>query len=294
MADLMGIGSILSGLGGVLGPIFGADDVGDANSKNFALQKDQLDYLRNLVSSGSVDAFGNRINFREGGTGPVRTELSGDTKRIADTGLAGALGGETGRRAFSDAGARLASLFSERGGVVRDPLTFEQASGIIDERNDLTKNALLDPALRDAATIGQRTRGGLSNQSNLISRFQERILPQIRIDSTKDKYDLFDRDQDRFREQTAGAGGQLINAGAGGFQPNIPGVQSFGGAALNKIGAPPQTSPSGMGAAFGAGVQNLGGAFEKYAANQTSKDNFQKLLGKLGNQGDDRWYSGEV
>ena len=286
MATVGDIGMLLMGAGGVLGPIFGASEAGKANEANIAAQRERDKYLQDLVSAGAVDAFGNRINFREGGTGPMRTELTGDTKRVADLGVQTALTGEEGRAALGGAGTRLASMFADQGVMPRAPLTREQATGISRADDARRAQALYNPAIEAASAIGQRTRGGMSNQANLMTQFQERLLPQIQIGGEERALTLQDRDLDRYKTQTAGLGSELIGQSVG-YAPNIPGVSGLGGPALNKLGDPTRVMPGGMEGALASGAQSVGSMLRDFGKEQTSQKNFADLLTTLksGNQG---------
>ena len=251
----------------------------EANMANVAAQKEQNEFMRDLINSGVIDAFGNRIGVREGGTGPLTTELVGDSKTLADTGMANALAGEGVRGQFTDVAGNLTGQFS---GIppARAPLSLSEAQNIVDADDNRLKNAILNPALQNAQMLAQRTGGDSTGTSQLVTNFQERILPQIQLGGKQKAMQLADADRQRFTGETLGLGEKTLGIGSSGYQPTLPGQpQNLASQAINRISTP-ITQPNLTGAGLASGVGNLAGLVR--SDNQLAEQN--KLISTLANR----------
>ena len=278
MVDPVSLGVLLAGSGSLLGALLGSDAQNDANDINQRLGAEDLAMRRELLTSGSVDAFGNLINAKDG-SGPFKTILTGDTKKLADSGMANAVSSEKAR---GEAGGIRDSLISQfKGGASspRAPLTLEGARGVVNADDDKLKNAILNPALSDAAALDQRTLGGTSNAGNITSRFQQRILPQIKFGGETKAMSLADSDRKRFTDETLGLGEGLNKIATGGFQPEIPGVANLNSIsqASNAIPKPTPVQPDVMGGNLGAAAVTAGNLAMQYGQQQQNSE-LQKVL----------------
>ena len=274
--------TIALALSGVLGPFFGANAAKDANRANLAASQADIDFRKNVLFSGQKDPFGNIINRKEG-DGPFTTELFGDTKRLADTGLSNALQGEGTRGEFGNVARLLADQFRQGAPQVRAPLSLEDAMGIVGADNDRLKSGILEPALSDAAAIDLRTRGNTSNAGNLVSRFQERILPQINLNQETKALDLQAKDRSRFTGETLNLGEGALNVASGGFNPQIPGVANLGeiGNATNAIPSPAAQQPNFLANAFASGAGNVGNLLLGQQDKERAQGNLDKFFAAL-------------
>lgn len=252
--DPVSIGMLLAGGGSLLGALLGSDAQQDANEINKSQGDADLALRREMMNSGSIDAFGNLINQKDG-SGPYRTILAGDTKQLADTGLSNALSSEKARGEAGGIRDSLVAKFKTGAPAPRTPLSLEGARGVVNADDDKLKNAILNPALSDAAALDQRTLGGTSNAGNITSRFQSRILPQIQFGGEKKAMELADKDRGRFTEETLGLGEGLNKIATGGFQPEIPGVAN-----LNSIAQASNAIPKPTPMSADPTWSNLGGA----------------------------------
>ena len=263
--DPISLGVLAAGGGSLLGALLGSDAQNDANDSNQQLGTEDLRMRRDLLTSGSIDPYGNLINVKDG-SGPFKTILTGDTKKLADTGLANAVSSEKARGEAGGIRDSLIAAFREGAPSPRTPLTLEGARGVVNADDDKLKNAILNPALSDAAAIDQRTLGGTSNAGNITSRFQQRLLPQIKLGGETKALELANKDRSRFTEETLGLGEGLNKIAAGGFQPEIPGVANLNAIsqASNAIPKPTPVQPDVMGGNLGAAAVTAGNLAMQY------------------------------
>jgi hypothetical protein len=228
------------------------DAVTEANRANIqqtnALQKQLLD----RSDAGSTDALGNRLGEFVPGQGYTTT--LGSTSQ-------GQLDNQTGLDSL------LQSLASRRIGN-KNPITRDRAQGIAQQDFNQVKNALLGPAMQDAATVDARTSAGTTNQGKTVQNFMQRIMPQLAsLGSASRGLDIFNKNQTSFDNNNLFAAMKARN----GVKTAIPGATSSGEIAnLNNASrvTPTSVTPdltgsntgnliAGVGSAVGANNQAL-------------------------------------
>ena len=258
ITDLFGGGSNLlsTGLnlvGGLISDREGNDAVTDANRENIAstnaLQKQLLD----RSDAGSTDALGNR-------TGQFLGPEKGFTTTLGKTSEE-----QLGRQVNND---RLLQQLASNKLSNTNPITRDRAQGIAQQDFNQVKNALLGPAMADAATVDARTSAGTTNQGKTMQNFMQRIMPQLApLASQSRGLDIFNKNQTNFDNNNLVSAIAANNATRNG----IPGNTSSGEIAnlnnasrVTPTSVVPNTNASntgkliaGVGSAIGANNQAL-------------------------------------
>ena len=278
MGLLGDVGAVVGGIGS----LFGARSQDKANRRT---EQANLDFQNKLLSrqdAGTVDPFGTSVS-REG-DGPLKTSLVGPVKEAADIGAQNVLGQERAKLPAVERGGQLLGEISNRLPAPREAINLDQARGIVGADNDRIKNAILNPALDDASMLASRTRRGMSNQPALVSRFMERIAPQLQLGGEQKAMELEQWDRNRLGSELNTAQALMMDPR---FAPTIPGTSSVGeiaqaGAMVPK---PQPISPSYTGSMGLMGVSNalnqMQGAEDLRLANQKNDAFRTALLNRL-------------
>lgn len=281
----MSLGDIGAFLGGV-GSLFGARSQDKANQRTEAANQEFQNKLLARQDAGTVDPFGTRVG-REG-DGPLKTTLAGPVKEAADIGAQNVLGQETAKLPAVERGGRLLGEISNRLPAPREAINLDQARGIVGADNDRIKNAILNPALDDASMLASRTRRGMSNQPALVSRFMERIAPQLQLGGEQKAMELEQWDRNRLGSELNTAQALMMDPR---FAPTIPGTSSIGeiaqaGAMVPK---PQPISPSYTGSMGLMGVSNALNQMQNTEDMRVARDKHNalmtQLVRQLGDQG---------
>lgn len=274
MVSLGGIGAVLGGIGSLMG----ARSQDKANRANEQANREFQQQMLQRQDAGTRDPFGTTVS-REGG-GPLTTTLSGPVKQAADIGAQNVLQQEQAKLPAVQAGGNLLGQIAKNLPPPRQPVSLDQARGIVAQDDDAIKNAILNPAIQDASALALRTRAGMSNAPNLIRQFQERILPQIKLGGETRAMDITDKDWARYASGINQAEALMREPR---YAPTIPGTSSIGeiaqaGAMLPK---PQPISPSYTGTMglMGAGnVLSQMQAAEDHRQAQAANTKFQQAL----------------
>jgi hypothetical protein len=182
-------GSYLSGAGSLLGSFLGSQDQQESNDLYAENANKDRAQREKVINAGRTNSVGDTFGKFNAGTGNFEDVLSPGTQSI-NKGIQGA-----GAGAAKD----LPKLFSDLATSGGAPgMSLDNARNAVNSDNDRLFNSMVNPALRDAAVIGQRTQGGSSNQSNIVNRAMERLLPQIDYGKEKDVQDLFGGTRDAY------------------------------------------------------------------------------------------------
>ena len=280
----MDIGSLLLGIGNIGANYFQGKAAADANAANVAAQEQQNAFFRDLINSGVIDPYGNIIGYREGDSGPLITELVGDTKTLADTGMANALTGEDVRSQFADVAGDLTGQFAGAP-AVRAPVGLEGARNIVQADDARLRKAILNPAIANAQALAQRTAGDSTGKERLVTNFMERIMPQIQLGGEQRAMDLASKDRERFTGETLGLGEKALGVGSSGFQPVIPGAApNLGAQAINRISTP-TFQPDLTGAGLASGIGGVGAILRSDQEKAESNRMMEALIKNMSGSG---------
>ena len=280
----------------VAGDVYGAYTARQSAKDQAAVDRANLEEQRKArgekqeaITAGTVGPYGTSTG-RPGGIGtPIVTQLSGGLKEAADLGKEQAPLAQATRGTFGQTGSALADAFKTKyPSAVRDPLSREDAMGMVTADENRLKNAILNPALQDAAALGQRTRGGISGVGSsgisgpnaLVAEFQQRILPQIQMGGEKAALGLTDADVDRYARQTGQVGGQALATSEGGYMPPPPSGPSFtqGISPMMQMPGPPMAQQDWTNYATGAGVNNIFGNMAVMQREAQARDDYNELM----------------
>ncbi len=245
------------------------------------------------INAGTIDAQGNVVNRLDPATGALQTTLAPESQRLSDAILANQNTNAGVRGQFGDVASGAVDDFAGFTAAGGSPnFSLGDATSIIEADNNRLKNAILNPALANAQATDIRQLGGTSNAGNIVSRFQERIQPQINLGGEGEALALKARQDEEFIRNSLGIGVDALNAATGGQQIQLPGVANTGELAnlLNAIPKPAGTPADLGGATAGAGVKALGDLFSSREAEAQSREDTNRLLKLLearllGNQG---------
>ena len=279
MGLLGDVGAVVGGIGS----LFGASSQDKANRRNEEANQAFQQQLLNRQDAGTEGWEGTTVKREEPG-GPLKTSLVGPVKEAADFGLQNIRLQERSKLPGVEAGGRLIEDVATRLPPPLTPLTLNQARGIVGADNDRIKNAILNPALDDASMLASRTRRGMSNQPALVSRFMERIAPQLQLGGEQKAMELEQWDRNRLGSELNTAQALMMDPR---FAPTIPGTSSIGeiaqaGAMVPK---PQSISPSYTRSMGLMGVSNalnqIQGAEDLRLANQKNDAFRTALLNRL-------------
>lgn len=182
-------GGLLAGAGSLAGSLIASGDRKDSNKNAADIANKDREERKRIVNAGSTNAVGDTFGKFDPVSGSFKDTLSQPTQDIY-SGIQGA---------GAAVGKQLPRLFDDlvtSGGA--PGMTMDNARNAVHADNDRLFNSLVNPALNDAAVIGQRTQGGSSNQGNIVNRAMERLLPQIEYGTEKDIQDLFGGTRDNY------------------------------------------------------------------------------------------------
>jgi hypothetical protein len=287
----------------VVGDVYGAytarqsaEKQNKINQENLALQREGIAKKEGAIDAGTVGPYKTAIG-RPGGEGtPIVTALTGGLREAAEAGAEQALPFQKTKGAFGQAGSALADTFRTKyPSAVRDPLSLDDARGIVTADENRLKNAILNRGLSDAAMLGQRThRGisgvgssGISGPNAVVAEFQKRILPQIQMGGEKEALGLTDADVDRFGRQTGQVAGQALATSGGGYMPPPPSGPSFtqGISPMMQMPGAPTVPYDYTDYATGAGISNIFNSIAAMQNQATARDDYNKLIRVLANRG---------
>lgn len=175
-------GTYLAGAGSLLGSYLGSQSQSDASEASTDAANADRAQREKVINAGRTNSVGDTFGKFNAGTGNFEDSLSKPTQDIY-SGFQG-IG--------SSIGKGLPGLYDnlvKSGGA--PGMTLDNARNAVNSDNDRLFNSMVNPALNDAAVIGQRTGGGSSNQSNIVNRAMERLLPQIQYGTEKNVQDLY-------------------------------------------------------------------------------------------------------
>jgi len=265
-----------------IGSLFGASSQDKANRRNEEANRAFQQQLLNRQDVGTEDPFGTTVS-RTGG-GPLKTSLVGGTREAADLGLENVLGQERAKLPGVEAGGQLIKDVATRLPPPRAPLTLDQARGVVGRDDAAIADAIIKPASQNAAMLDARMRRGMSSAGNIVNRFNERILPQIKLGGEQRAMDLESKERQRLGSELTTAQALMMDPR---FAPTIPGTTGVGeiaqaGAMIPK---PVDTSPSYTGTAglYGIGntLRDIQSRQDMVAANQKNEAFRMALLNRL-------------
>ena len=272
------VGAIAQGAGS----LFGAFSQDKANKRNEEANREFQQQLLKRQDVGTEDPFGTTVS-RTGG-GPLKTSLVGGTREAADLGLENVLGQERAKLPGVEAGGRLIGQIADRLPPPRAPLSLDQARGVVGRDDAAIADAIIKPASQNAAMLDARMRRGMSSAGNIVSRFNERILPQIKLGGEQRAMDLESKERQRLGSELTTAQALMMDPR---FAPTIPGTTGVGEIAQAgaMIPRPIDTSPSYAGT---MGFQGVGNALrdiqsrqDMVAANQKNEAFRMALMDRL-------------
>ena len=208
----------------------------------------------------------------------------GGTREAADLGLENVLGQERAKLPGVEAGGRLIGQIADRLPPPRAPLSLDQARGVVGRDDAAIADAIIKPASQNAAMLDARMRRGMSSAGNIVSRFNERILPQIKLGGEQRAMDLESKERQRLGSELTTAQALMMDPR---FAPTIPGTTGVGEIAQAgaMIPRPIDTSPSYAGT---MGFQGVGNALrdiqsrqDMVAANQKNEAFRMALMDRL-------------
>ena len=275
------LGDIGAGAMG-LGSLLGASSQDKANRRNEEANRAFQQQLLKRQDVGTEGPFGTTVS-REAG-GPLKTSLVGGTREAADLGLENVLGQERAKLPGVEAGGRLIGQIADRLPPPRAPLSLDQARGVVGRDDAAIADAIIKPASENAAMLDARMRRGMSSAGNIVSRFNERILPQIKLGGEQRAMDLESKERQRLGSELTTAQALMMDPR---FAPTIPGTTGVGEIAQAgaMIPRPIDTSPSYAGT---MGFQGVGNALrdiqsrqDMVAANQKNEAFRMALMDRL-------------
>ena len=288
----IGFSDLLSFAGQVFGAKSGQEaQLGAARISAATADKDRA-AREARINAGTVDALGNVINRLDPDTGALTTSLAPGSQRLSDAILGSQTSSADVRGQFGDVASTAVgdfAGFTAAGG--RPDFSLGDATSIIEADTNRLKNAILNPALANAQATDIRQLGGTSNAGNIVSRFQERILPQIQLGGEQEALNLKAQQDEQFIRNSLGIGVTALGAASGGPQVNLPGVLDANALAnlINTIPKPADEQIDFGGQVIGGGIEAFGDLFRADAlAGIEAEDKnrlFKILEARLGNQG---------